>query len=91
MARIKELWRKGEITWSPHAEERLAARKLDITDVENIIRFGHVSESSKPGQEWRYKVEGPTVEQQRAGIVCEFHGDLLVLVSVMLRGYRGER
>jgi hypothetical protein len=86
MQRIKELWRAGKFTWCRHAEERLVSRGLDITDVESIVRSGRVVGHSKPASLWRYTVEGPTVEAKAGGIVCELAGDLLVLVSVMLRG-----
>ena len=88
MARIRKLWREGKFTLSPHAEERLLKRRLDITDIENFIRYGRVVEHSKGGACWRYKVEGETVEQRKGGIVCGIDGDLLVFVSVMLRTWR---
>lgn len=88
MTRIRLLWRDGKFTWGPHVEERLTRRRLDMTDVENIIRYGTVVEHSKPGMNWRYKIDGPTVEQKRGGVACEIDGELLVLVSVMLRTWR---
>lgn len=88
--RIRTLWRDGKFGWYPHAEQRMAERGMDITDVENIIRYGQVIEHSRPGPAtpWRYVVEGPNIERKKAGVVCELEldGDLLLLVSVMERG-----
>jgi len=86
MERCRTLWKEGKFTWVRHAEERLSALGWDITDVENMIRYGRVIEHSKPGDFWRYKLEGPNAERQTGGLAYEFHGELLVLVSVMMKG-----
>jgi uncharacterized DUF497 family protein len=85
MQRIKALWTDGKFTWLPHAEQRLIERGLDITDVEVLVRYGKVVESSRPGAVWRYKVEGSTAEGKKGAVVFELAGDLLILVSVMLQ------
>jgi Domain of unknown function (DUF4258) len=93
LERIKILWRDGNFSWCPHAEQRMIERGLDITDVENVIRYGQVVENSRPGPTtpWRYVVEGSDIEGKRAGVVLELEGDLLLLVSVMERGIRRGR
>lgn len=85
MRRIKALWADGRFTWLPHAERRLMERGLDVTDIEVMVRYGKVVESSRPGTVWRYKVEGSTAEGKKGAVVFELEGDLLILLSVMLR------
>jgi hypothetical protein len=91
IARIKLLWRQEKVTWSRHFEDRLIERQLDMTDVESIIHTGQVVEHSRPGINWRYTVDGKTVEGKKGGLVCEIDGDLLVFISVMLRTWRNQR
>ncbi len=82
--RIRKLWAEGKVTWSPHAEERLLGRGLNMLDVEHIVRYGRVIENSRPGNRWRYKMQGRTVEGKGASAVFELAGDLLAVVTVML-------
>ena len=82
--RIRTLWRLGNYTWTRHAQERLCERGLDTADVETVILDGRVVEISRPGTEWRYKVEGRTVEGRYAACVVEMRGNLLTVVTVML-------
>ena len=86
MARCKTLWKDGKFTWVPHADERLLELGWDIADMENMIRFGRVVEHSKPGNLWRYTLEGPTAEQHTGRVVYELAGELLIFVSVIRKG-----
>lgn len=82
--RIRTLWREGRVTWLPHAEDRLAQRGFTMLDVEHLVRYGRVVEHSRPGNLWRYKIKGRTVEEKTASVVFEPEGDLLTVVTIML-------
>jgi hypothetical protein len=77
--RIRKLWEEGAVEILPHAALRMKERKMEITDVYNVIRYGRVTEHSKPGELWRYVVEGKTVEGTKAGVVVEIDGTLIVV------------
>ena len=80
--RIKRLWQEGSVQWSKHAVERMEARKLDVNDVQSILTTGRVVEHSKPRDLWTYKVEGFTVEGNKAACVVAING-LLIIVTVI--------
>ncbi len=82
--RIRTLWREGLVTWSPHAEQRLSDRGLNMLDVEHLVRYGRVVEHSRPGASWRYTLRGTTMEGKPASVVIEMGGELLTVVTVML-------
>jgi Domain of unknown function (DUF4258) len=77
--RIRKLWEEGDVEILPHAVLRMKERKIEITDVYSVIRYGRVIEHSKPGDLWRYVVEGKTVEGAKAGVVVEIDGTLMVV------------
>lgn len=86
--RIRKLWRQGDVAWTKHAKVRLEERHLDANDVRWVIQSGHVVEHSRPARDWRYVVEGRTVEGKTIQCVFEIAGSLLTVVTV-LRPRRG--
>lgn len=93
MERIKTLWQEGQVEIQPHAGQQMRARRLEITDVEHIIRYGRVVEHSRPrpGGPWRYKVEGSAVDGGWAACVVELVGRLLIITVIGKRTKRGGR
>lgn len=85
-ARIRKLYHEGltQITKS-HAWPRMDQRKIEITDVQHILNFGRVVDHSKPGRNWRYTLEGTSLDTSRAiRVIVEING-FLIVVSVMIK------
>jgi transcription elongation GreA/GreB family factor len=77
--RIRRLWDSGETAISHHARVRMKERRLDITDVQEVIRYGEIVDHSKPGDHWRYVIDGKTVEHTRLRVVVEINGSLMIV------------
>ena len=82
MERIRVLWKEGTVIYSPHALKRMRERKIDASDVEQLVRYGHVVSHRKPGQLWRYTVAGLSVDRERITCAVEINGKLII-VTVM--------
>lgn len=82
MERVRTLWKEGVVEILPHAQERMRQRRLDRNDLASIIRYGRVVEHSKPGQVWRYKVTGQTVDREQASCVVEMNGSLMIVTVI---------
>lgn len=83
LERIRVLWEAGAVTFTRHAETRMQQRGLTMLDVEHLIRRGgHVTEHSKPGTLWRYKMEGKTIEHKRMSCVVEMNGTLIIITVI---------
>jgi hypothetical protein len=80
--RIKELWRRGLVQVSQHAQDRMRERGLDMNDVQNVIRTGVIIEHSCPKVLWCYKIVGQAVDADPASCVVAIDGRLIV-VTVM--------
>lgn len=78
--RIKALWETGNFI--PHAEGRMRTRKLEVTDIQHVIKTGRIVEHSKPGELWRYKIEGLSVDGKKIACVVEIN-DALEVIAVM--------
>jgi hypothetical protein len=65
-ARIRKLYWEGltRINES-HAWPRMEKRKIEITDVQHIINYGRVIDHSKPKHNWRYTLEGESLDTSR--------------------------
>ena len=62
MTAIRKLAASGAITYTLHAEQRLAQRGIDRQDVTDVIRIGDISGPITPGSnrgEWQCLVAGP--------------------------------
>ncbi|MGE0824205.1 MAG: DUF4258 domain-containing protein [Candidatus Binatia bacterium] len=82
MERIRMLWKEGTVIYSLHALKRLRERKIDVSDVVQLIRYGHVVSHHKPDQFWRYTVAGLSVDRERLSCSVEINGKLII-VTVM--------
>jgi hypothetical protein len=78
--RIKALWKDGSVVWTHHAEHQMKARKIDMTDIQHIIRYGRVVSHERGRQRWRYRVEGRCVDGKPAVCIVEVNG-LFVIVT----------
>jgi hypothetical protein len=57
--------------------------RLDINDIEHIIRYGQITEITQPRRLWRYRIEGTVVDRTRAACVVELElDDNAILVTV---------
>jgi hypothetical protein len=81
LQRIKKLLIDGEVQILFHAQNRMRIRHLDMSDVQNVLRYGMITEITPSGEHWRYRVEGKTVDGKRAGCVVEIN-DRMLIVSV---------
>ena len=79
MARIKKLWRDGEVKITGHAQQRMTQRQIDMLDIQNCILLGRIIGHSKPGPNWRYEVAGKAVDGDSMKCVVEINGRLIVI------------
>ncbi|MEW6683942.1 MAG: DUF4258 domain-containing protein [Nitrospirota bacterium] len=85
LRRIRELWEKGTVEVTPHAQERLRKWGLDIHDVRHVLRSGRVTEHSQAQRGgWRYRIDGTIVDGGRAACVVEINGNLIVVTVFSL-------
>lgn len=87
MQRIRELWNTGEFDWGfKHAEKRMIERGIDNLDMENLVQKGRVvGGANKPSvlSDWRYRVEGKTVEGQWMAAIFEVRKESMTVVTVL--------
>jgi hypothetical protein len=79
LQRIKKLLLEGEVQILFHAQEKMRVRRLDMLDVQHVLRYGMITEITSVGERWRYRIEGKTVDGRRAGCVVEINGRMLVV------------
>jgi len=61
----------------------MAKRDITMLDIEHIVlRTGQITDTSKPGRNWRYVLEGKTVEERKLRVVLELNGRLVVITAV---------
>lgn len=81
--RIRSFWKDGEVTFVPHAVTAMEQRGISMLDIEHVVlRTGHVTDSSRPGQHWRYVLEGRTAEGRKLRVVLELNGRLVIVTAV---------
>jgi hypothetical protein len=79
LQRIKKLLIESEVQILFHAQNRMRFRHLDMSDVQNVLRYGMITEITPSGEHWRYRVEGKTIDGKRAGCIVEINGRLLIV------------
>ena len=69
---MREKVRSLEYVMTIHAEEEMDDG-LSIFDVEQVILAGEIVERQKDGDtgEWKYLIEGKTIEELDAVVVCK--------------------
>ena len=80
--RIKKLWTEGNTEITYHAQQRMKERRFDITDIQNVIRYGRIVEHSKPGTFWRYTLSGKAVDGDPLKCVVEINGNLIIVTVI---------
>jgi hypothetical protein len=80
--RIKKLWAEGKTEIGHHAQERMKERKIDITDVQNVIRYGRIAGHSKPMTLWRYTIVGKAVDGENTKCIVEIDGTLIIVTVI---------
>lgn len=80
--RVRALWDEGDVEIAPHAQKRMRERKLEMTDIQNVLRYGRVVEHSRPAELWRYAIEGKSVDGTKAKVVVEIDGSLVIVTVI---------
>jgi len=78
-ALIREIARTGSVVPTYHAKYGHIERNYDSQDIEHILRNGVVTrepEYDQKHQDWKYRVEGNTID-----------GDLAVAITVIVNQY----
>ena len=85
VARMGALWRAGRVVFTLHAAERMLARGILAVDLERVrVRTGRVAEVTRPGLQWRYCVEGATIDGRRIRCITEMDEGLLIITVIDL-------
>lgn len=87
LKRIRKLWEESEVEFLPHAKKQMAKRGLQVSDARHVIRYGRVIEHSKPGEFWRYTIQGPLLDGGQARCVVEVNHHLII-VTFFVAGRR---
>jgi hypothetical protein len=77
---IGEIARTGEIRFSKHALEEMAADRLSEDDVRAVLRGGIFEPAELQGGSWRYRVRAG-----RAYVVVAFRSEVLAVVVTAWR------
>ena len=76
---IKKCLLEGEVQIPFHAQEKMRDRRLDMSDVQHVLRYGMITEITPSGERWSYRIEGKTVDGKLAGCVVEINGRMLIV------------
>ena len=60
----------------------MSQREIDISDIQNVIRYGRIVEHSKPLDLWRYTILGKAVDGDRTKVVVEINGRLIIVTVI---------
>lgn len=73
------------IRYSAHAKCRMDCRKIDGTEIEEILKKGKINNSKtrKSSKGTSYAIEGWSHDNQHVRVVCSPHGTALVIVTVI--------
>ena len=80
--------RRGAVIYSRHFRDELVNEGLTTEDVLTVCRSGAIimapEKDIKTGQ-WKYRIEGPTVDGRRVAVVFTFRPDRAVFITVFER------
>lgn len=82
---MREKIRSRQYVMTLHAEEEMDEDELSIFDIESIILSGSIIERQRDSEtaEWKYIVEGETIEGSSASAVGKISATLkLVIITV---------
>ena len=63
-------------------KRRMQERGFDMTDIEHAIRYGRVTDHSKPHAWWRYVLDVRSVDGRPMRVVVEIDGRLIIVTVV---------
>lgn len=86
--RIKKLWREGDFVIVSHAKKAMEEDDLSISDVDNVIHYGSITEITPNRQNWRYRIEGPCIEHLRTACIVELDGKAILVTVFRLQRVR---
>lgn len=90
LKQMRERIRSRQYVMTLHAEEEMDNDKLSIFDVESGILTGTIIERQRDRstQEWKYLVQGETLDGNRVIVVVSKFGyaDRLVILTVYVEG-----
>ena len=90
LKRMRDKIRTRQYVMTLHAEEEMDDDDLSIFDVESGILTGAIIERQRDRsrQEWKYRVQGETLEGDRVIVVVSKFGyaDRLVILTVYVEG-----
>jgi hypothetical protein len=61
---------------------RMDERGVDTNDLDHLIRYGRITEHSRPMFLWRYKIEGRSADGCRMACVVEVDGRLIIVTVI---------
>jgi hypothetical protein len=79
---IKKLWADGYVEILPHAQERMKEQGLDTTDLQHLIRYGRITDHSRPKDLWRYKIDGTSVDGAKTACLVEIDDNLMIVTVI---------
>ena len=81
---IKDLWDTGHVQFLPHAKKRMSQRQFNLDDVKHVLSSGRLIEWSKPEENWRYKLEGHSLDGKKGAVVVEIKAHLIIITVIHL-------
>jgi hypothetical protein len=84
-AKLNRCLQEGRVIYSQHFREELAKDALDMEDVLLVCSAGVIRSAPeidiRSGQ-WKYRIEGATLDHKQAAIVFTFKRDAAVFITV---------
>ena len=77
--RIKRLWDEGTVVVLPHAQAALLKRRMDLTDVQHVVRHGSIVSHDRQKEQWRYRIQGSTVAGATASCIVALEGGVIII------------
>ena len=79
---IRYLWEEERVSWSDHVKEQMEARKFDMLDVQNAIRYGDILSHRIEKNRYKYLIKGTAVDGRSLRCAVIVLGSL-ILITVM--------
>jgi hypothetical protein len=88
LKRLRDCLQTGVVQYHPHFAKRCRERGIDPQDAQFVLRKGVIYDEPELDvrfQEWRYKVEGRTPDEDKLKVVIAFpERDEVLVLTVML-------
>ena len=89
--RIRQLRISGSTSFATRAINEINRWGLDIADINYVIQYGRIMSHSKPGQYWKYKIQGQSVDGIKLACVVEIRGYLLIVQVINLQKQKRQK